>query len=259
MDNTEYQRLQDGDASSLAETSSCASSFTFIESTKCIQSMSSNSEERSLSQLPTHLLSIIAAHLDVVSKICLQSVNRHFRKVIDVDRANLSVCARYMLACRLREGDTSKSGLLSTCVLCKTSQRKTRHSANQIRYLDEPQRKPAKRMLRALDLIPWRVRRCITLDVDLNEKYLYLLKSLRRPKCYSHLMEQFATDPEVEALVPFLKLPRQRPAWLAFTVLRCMHCGKCIAEGDTRLEGCVDCKCDVCPRAPDYHYRRFSG
>ena len=35
-----------------------------------------------------------------------------------------------------------------------------------------------------------------------------------------------------------------------------MHCGKGIAEGDTRLQGCVRCKCDFCFRAPEHYFRR---
>ena len=261
MDNVQRLHRQSKKASIYAQTVSCASSSTLVEQIISTSQVPVLLEKPcpSLSQLSKPLLSTISAHLDSVSNICLQSVNRHFRKMIDVDRAHLSICARYVLACRLREGDTSKSGPFSTCVLCKTSQHKTRHSADQTRYLYEPQRKPAKWMARALDRIPWRVRRRITLDADLNGRYLYQVQKSKRPRCYAHLMDQFATDPEVEALMPLLRLPRERPVWLAFTVLRCMHCGKCIAEGDTCLEGCVDCKCDFCPRAPDYRFRRCSG
>lgn len=261
MENTKRLCRQYENVSMYAQAVSCASSTTLVEPKTSTSKLAPDQEKccLSLSQLSRSLLSTITMHLDVVSRICLQSVNRHFRKVIDVDRARLSAdrCARYVLACRLREGDISKSGLSSICALCKTSQGKKCYRADQVRYLDEPQSKPAKWIMRALDRIPW-MRRYTTLDLDLNQKYVYQLTKSRKPKCYTHLMEQFATDPEVEALMPFLTLPRNRPAWLAFTVLRCMHCGKCIAEGDIRLEGCLDCRCDFCPRAPDFHFRRCS-
>ena len=244
MDNAKYQRFQDEDAWSLDETSSCSSSFTFIESTISTKSMPSDPECRQyLSQLPRRLLLAITAHLDVVSRICLQSANRHFRQVIDVDRANLSVCARYALARRLRS--ISKSDYLSTCPLCKTSQCKVLFGADGLTYLEEPQHWATRWTMRALNMMPL-IRQYATLELNKKQK----------PDLYACLMRRFTPDPEVEALMPFIRASTDEPVWIVLNVLRCQHCGKCVSEKDTRLEGCRDCKCDYCPRKPDCHFRR---
>lgn len=255
MDNTKRHCGQNRDAPIYTETISCSSSSTLVESINSTPNLSLESDGccPSLDQLPTHLRSAITAYLDVVSRICLQGVNHHFRKVIDVDRAKLSTCARYVLASHFRKSSNSNSGLLATCALCKTSLTKKRYSADHVRYLDEPQHETSKWTVRVLDRIPW-VRRYTTLD--LNKRYLYRLSKRGRSSCYAHLLEKFVTNPQVEALLPFVKIPEDKPAWLAFTVLRCMHCGKCISEGDKRLEGCIDCMCDFCFRAPGYQFRR---
>lgn len=258
MDTVQRRYRQHDNPSTFAETVSYASSSTLVETTTSASKSLSDPEKcyRSLSQLSTCILSTITVHLDVVSRVCLRSVNRHFRRVIEVDRADLNICARYVIARRLRKDGISQSSLSTTCALCKTSQGRKRYSADQVRYLDDPQNKPAERFVRSLARIPW-IRRYTTLDLDLNKRYLYRLNDLSRPKCYAHLMEQFATNPEVEALMPLISFPGENPVWLAFTVLRCMHCGKCISEGDTRLEGCLDCKCDFCFRAPEFQFRRY--
>ena len=99
------------EVSILADTSFCASSSTLVETMTSTPNFAPGSERRcrSLSQLSTHILSAITAYLDVVSRICLQNVNRHLVKAIDVN-----------LTCRFRKSNDSQYGLPATCVLCKT-------------------------------------------------------------------------------------------------------------------------------------------
>ena len=89
----------------------------------------------------------------------------------------------------------------------------------------------------------------------LDPRSLYRWHRLGDGLCYDHLMEQFGTNETIEALLPLIQLP-PKPVWLRFTVLRCSHCGRCVGEGDSRLQGCLNCCCDVCHRLIDYqHYR----
>lgn len=244
MDASDHQYRHDGDASTSAETSSCASSLILVEPTASTPNLPSDSEKHcpSLIQLPKHLLSTIAAHLDVVSKMCLQSVNHRLRNVIDVDRANLSICARVALACRL--GFRPNSPLLSTCVLCKNP-KCVMLFKDVLTHLEDPRQGTAELVTRLLDRTPW-ARRYITQDMEEKQK----------PNYHACAMRRFTPDPVVEALMPFVTPPTLFPTWIRFLVLRCTHCGRCISEGDTRLEGCRDCKCDYCPRLPDRHFRR---
>ena len=141
MDNAEYQRFQDEDAWSLDETSSCSSSFTFIESTISTQSMPSDPK-------------------------CRQHLS------------------------------------------------------------------------------------------ELSRRLLSWTRQKQKPDLYACVQRRCAPDHYVEALMPFIRASTDEPVWIVLNVLRCQHCGKCISEKDTRLEGCRDCKCDYCPRRHDYHFRR---
>ena len=47
---------------------------------------------------------------------------------------------------------------------------------------------------------------------------------------------------------------RERPSYAV--PLCCMHCGRCVAGRDKRLNGCNRCLCDTCPRYPGYQYDR---
>ena len=231
--------------SSISETASCSSSFTFVESTseRCCPS---------LPHLPTHVLSAITAHLDVVSKICLQGVNHHFRNVIHVNRARLNTCARYVLACHFHDG-TSNNGLLTICGLCKTSHGKERHSGNRIRSIKDPRREATSWTDRAVARIPW-VRHFSVLDW--KEACLYRLDPGGMPICSAHFIGSFSLDPGIESLIDNIEFPETKAVWLAFSVLRCTHCGTNISERETRLVGCVGCKCDFCLHTPCYQFRR---
>lgn len=251
MDNTEGKCRQNA---SMSKTISCSSSSTLIESVTSTAFFSLDSERccPSLDQLPTRVLFVITSHLDVVSRICLQGVNDQFRRVIEVDRADLSTCARYVLARHFSNGNSS-NGLTTICVLCKTSHNKKRYSEDRIRCIRDPRRRATSWTARTLARIPW-VRHYAS--PDWNERCLIRFSQWGRSNCDAHFMEKFATDPHIESLMKFAVAPEVGPTWLAFTVLRCTHCGKCISEGDSRLEGCLDCMCDFCTRAPEYHWRR---
>ena len=230
---------------SIFETSSRSSSFTFVESTseRCCPS---------LAHLPTHVLSAVTAHLDVVSRICLQGVNHHFRNIIQVDRAHLNPCARYVLACHFHDG-ISRNGLLTICGLCKTSHGQNRYSGNRIRSIKDPRREATSWTGRVLARIPW-VRHFSSLDW--NGTCLYRLDPGGMSICPAHFIGTFSSDPGIESLMDYIELPETQAAWLVFSVLRCTHCGTNISEKETRLVGCVDCKCDFCLHTPSYQLRR---
>ena len=254
MDNTEgnCHHIRN---STISKTSSCSSSFTFVESTLSTTKLSLKSERccPSLGHVPTHVLSAITAHLDVVSKICLQGVNHHFRKVVEVDRADLNACARYVLAGYFYHGTPLNGFFMTMCVLCKTSHSKERYSGDRIRCIKDPRREATSWTGHALARIPW-VRHYASLDW--NKTCLYRTSPRARPNCYDHFMEKFASDPHIESLMEFIEVPKTRAAWLAFRVWRCTHCGKSISQADTRLVGCVHCKCDFCQPTPSYQFRR---
>lgn len=90
---------------------------------------------------------------------------------------------------------------------------------------------------------------------DLSQRYLYQWGRSDLPIYYGHLSDRFRSTDGIEGLLPFIQMP-ETPTWLMFDVLQCMHCGRCVAEGDTRLEGCLGCLCDVCPRRHSFHYYR---
>ena len=229
----------------ISKTFSCSSSFTFVESTsgRCCPS---------LAHLPTHVLSAVTAHLDVVSKICLQGVNHHFRNVIQVDRAHLNACARYVLACHFHDG-TSNSGLLTMCGLCKTTHGKVRYGGDCIRSIEDPRREATSWTGHALARIPW-VRHFSLLDWNLT--CLYRLDPGGMPICPDHFIETFSPDPGIESVIDNIELPVTQAVWLALSVLRCTHCGTNISERETRLVGCADCTCDFCLHTPSYQLRR---
>lgn len=253
MDGIGGRCHQKGKPSITFEMSSCASSTTFVESVTSTSSLSSNSDKcyRFPSQLPPHLLFRITAYLDIVSKICLQSTNHYFRNTMHADRGDLNTCARYLLAHRSRQNGYLTTELRATRILCKES--RNPDVDDRVQYLDEQRYEISKWIARALDKLPW-IRRNTTLDFD--KKHLHRINKQTRSKYWAHLMENLGIEPVSEGLLPYVLYANQKPTWLAFKVLRCTHCGKYIAERDTRLQGCVRCKCDFCFRAPENYFRR---
>ena len=248
------RRSHQNEKSSIApEMSSCASSITLVEPITSTSSLLSNSDSCCgiLSRLPPHLLFQITAHLDIVSKICLQSTNHYFRSSTHTNRGGLNTCARYLLAHRFGQNGDSTTELKATRFLCIQS--RMPDGAARVRCLDEPRHETSKWIARALDRLPW-VRRNTTLDLD--KRHLYRKSGQRRPKYWAHLMVQLGIHPFAESILQCILMANQKPAWLAFRVWRCMHCGKGITEGDTRLQGCLHCKCDFCFQAPEIYFRR---
>ncbi len=243
-----------GKPSTTVDMSSIVSSETLVESVTSKSSLLSNSDNRcaSLNQIPPHLLYRITAYLDIVSKICLQSTNHYFRTTTHADRADLNTCARYLLAHHFRQNGNSTTELMATRFLCKKSRVL---NDDRVQYLDEPRYEISKWIARALDRLPW-VRRKITLDLD--KRHLYRISNRRRPKYSAELMVQLGLDPLDAGSLEYalLGLGLLTRAWLAFQVQRCTHCGKYVAEGDTRLRGCLRCKCDFCFRVPENILRR---
>lgn len=154
MDDNEHQWCQDGDVSSLSKISSCGPPIILIEPTTSTLNPPSDCEKHCpfLIHLPKHLLFTITAHLDLVSRICLQSVNRHFRNSIDVDLASLNLCARLALA--RHGGDVSKSVPPSVRALCKSSQC-IKLFENLPLHFEQPQHGTSKRIMRLLGSFPW--------------------------------------------------------------------------------------------------------
>ena len=91
---------------------------------------------------------------------------------------------------------------------------------------------------------------------DWNESCLYRMDPGEMPNCYDHFIQNFSCDPRIESHMEYIEVYETRAAWLAFRVTRCTHCGKSISETETRLVGCVDCKCDFCLQISSYQFRR---
>ena len=95
------------------------------------------------------------------------------------------------------------------------------------------------------------------LNGDLNSRCLYRPQAGGHSFYYDHLAKKFRPNDSLRALLPFLKFPESRPAYVSFKILRCTHCGNCIFEDDTRQQGCIDCLCNYCIRIPDFEYCRI--
>lgn len=127
---------------------------------------------------------------------------------------------------------------------------------------DEAPSRPANLIARTLGKLRRDRQKCLTHESgidrnqDLNSTCLYQWNRITRLVCYDHLMNRFLPNASVDALLPFVMIPKSIPGYWCFEVLRCMHCGQCIPEGDTRLQGCLSCLCDYCIRAPDFQYHR---
>lgn len=255
MDKSGRRSHRTGKSSITSDMASCASSATLFDSKISTPTDFSNSDNcyAFLSQLPPRLLFRIIAYLDIVSKICLQSTSHYFRSTTHVDRAELNTCAKHLLALRFQQASTSTK-LITTRSLLRPP-RKHESGYHRVRYLDEPRQQTHRCIVRALNRLPW-VRRKTTLDLD--KELLHRSIKLRRPQYWEQLMEQLGIDPDLESSLKSMLMPypEKKSVWLAFKVLRCMHCGKGITEGDTRLQGCLHCRCDFCFRVPEECYRR---
>lgn len=229
---------QNGKSSTISDMSTRASSITRVESITSTSSVSLESDKwrASLSQLPPHLLLRITAQLDIVSKTYLQYTSRYFRSTMHVDRAHLNPCSRNLLALRFRQSGTPKTDLIRPIFLWRPSYKQG--GPERVRYLDEPPYRRQKWIVRVLDRLTW-VRQNTALD--LYKQRLYRANEQTRPKYWAHLMEQLGIDPVVESLLQDMLGANEKPTWLAFQVLRCTHCGRGIAEGDSRLQGCLHC------------------
>jgi len=262
MDNKNIYHSCEGPPSGDSETVCSGSSLTLVDSdTSMVTIRTTESEIQTayhiLERLPSYLWTSIAANLDVVSTVCLQSTNRYFHATISVDRTNFTKCEKWMINRRFRN-DMTKRPTIFACILCKCkmTEEKRKFHDGQLKSVLDPGAPAGNWFTRAVRGMPWmqnyysqdRYRNTDYLD----RKHLYQWGGHSRPRCYAHLMEQFGSVDAIEPLLPFMRIPQGRSFWLKLTVLRCLHCGECIAEGDMRLEGCLECLCNTCPRNPDY-------
>ena len=222
-----------------------------------------------LDQLLKDLLDEITTHLDPVSFDYLQSTSRYFRTVISIDRATLSKCMEWQIMLRFRKDMVTRPPVMA-CSLCKTRPKTRLYNASQLLVLID---KPNSRMsqedpsmeqyynftederlspsgwwsvnggkalyykapsrvsqLKQRFAWLWKAR-----AKDLNLMHLIKLYPESKPKCYVHFMEGLGTNDLIESLMPFIRISSQ-PRWLLLRMLRCMHCGRRVAEGDERTE-----------------------
>lgn len=244
---------------SYANSIGSGSSLTLVESQNSTfeKTHSEVHEDRHvMERLPDYLWKTITTDLDVVSIVCFGATNRYLHTTIIVDRTNLTKCESWLIHRRFRKDMRTRSATLA-CILCILTDKKNRFSTEQLRCVTEHNASLGNLCPRTLRGLFWIQGGCSQdpdHGIDLDQKHLYQSGG-RRPRCYAHLMAQFGSDRATEPLLPFIIIPTDRPSWIKFTVLRCLHCGSGI-EGDTRLEGCLKCLCNVCPRNPDYQIYR---
>lgn len=197
-----------------------------------------------LERLPAKVLDTIIAHLDLVSLVCLRSTNRHFYTSTFVDRTTLNNCVKWRVATLFMK-DIANCPTIVACGFCKNEDHRQRFGDDDLHFVYETPTVP-----RSFVRTVWKYR-----FKEWGPGHLFYWQSSKEARCYAHLMEQFGSNQAIEALLPSIVI-HWEPVWLQVIVVRCMHCGRCVAESDTRLEGCLECLCDVCPRIADRQYVR---
>lgn len=191
-----------------------------------------------LPSLPAELLLMIISHLDIVNQVCLQMTCRCFRAFIIVDRVALEHdrCRRWAITCILEDA-MDKYPAKIACAFCKTVRptkmfRKFRHELGLCDCLRHPgvfQRRPGK--MKSIPLVRF---------------------------CIQHQKDNFTRDHTLRTSegIPVIHPSCPTPRWLTYQVCRCWHCGSIIRFDDKQKAGCLNCRCDFCPRIHVEHYFR---
>lgn len=101
-----------------------------------------------LTALPPEIMLLILKHLDVVSLVCLRSINRAYHRFIPaVHKSTWSRCEGWLITCRF-EKDMDNYPALVACALCKTKHDQsdfTSHGKNGMKHLNMMASDPVER------------------------------------------------------------------------------------------------------------------
>ena len=204
-----------------------------------------------LDKVPLDILLLVVENLDIVSTICLRSTSRRFHYSIPLDYSRINRCTRWWTNCIL-ELDRKDTTDWIICVLCKKRRHKRYFGEGKDWALIDSHEKATKWSLRILDQFPWLHRYGIRYLQVRSKKGTTGYRATVR-MCCDHVLDRFETDPLVDQLLPFIQMSN-KPSWMWFPVLRCMHCGNCASRAE--IGPCHRCLCNVCPTALSTHYYR---
>lgn len=198
----------------------------------------------SLDTLPVEILLMVLDRLDVVYQVCLQSTNRYFCQLIKIDRIALDRdrCRTWAITCCF-EKDMKKYPAKVACAFCKTVRKK--------KFFRDVQERNICSMIEG---------RQLHLRHRFGSEPVWGMMSYPPMArwCIAHNRDRFSSLAALheKSVGEFRLDPSPLPRWTKLQVLRCWHCARCIPDTDLSETGCLQCRCDFCPRLEDVHYFR---
>ena len=177
-----------------------------------------------LETIPLEILFLIVDRLDIVSAACLRTTNFHFHESIPNQSHLFTRCAQTLMSARL-ETDMAQLPRKVVCMFCKWKHDKECFSPTTFRHS----------------------------LIGRGAQCLRLLE--RKPEerfCIDHVQFILSRYP-----VPGHTKEEPRRRWVQRLQLTCMHCTRAVSPRDTRLTGCVSCRCNTCSRAHLPRFERF--
>lgn len=203
-------------------------------------------QESSLeSTLPTELLLLIINKLDTVDQGCLQSTNRFFRRLVEVDPVLLNnKCRKWAICCCL-EQDLDYLPAKLTCAFCKTVQKKKCfRDHKEVRVFDfgslSLQLKHNGKALQIFNFKDLSLRFHHNFGFEQGEDLTMLTAPPSIRFCTAHRKLLFSGGPNApleKSPVRFHTDTVPWPRWTCVQVLRCWHCGHLVPERDLRKAG----------------------
>lgn len=216
------------------------------------------------STLPVELLLIIINKLDIIDQVCLQSTNRFFRRLVEVDPVHLNDrCRKWAICCRL-EQDLDYLPAKLTCAFCKAVRPwKCFRDHKEVRVFDlgnlSLQLKRNGKELQIFNFKDFSLRFRHKFGFQQGDCLSIINAPSSRRFCTAHRHLLFTGGPNAlpeKSPMRFRTDTFPSPRWTGAQVLRCWHCGHIVPEGDLREAGCLQCLCDICPRDVWVHYFR---
>lgn len=214
------------------------------------------------STLPVELLLIIINKLNIIDQVCLQSTNRFFRRLVEVDPVHLNNrCRKWVISYRL-ERDLDYFPAKLTCAFCKAARPwKCFRDHQEVRVLDlgnlSLQLKRNGKEWQIFNFKDFSLRFRHNFGFQGGRLSIINAASSRR-FCTAHRNLLFTGGPNALPQKSPMRFRTETlsPQWTGAQVLRCWHCGHIVPEGDLREAGCLQCLCDICPRDIWVHYFR---
>lgn len=216
--------------------------------------------------LPIELLLMIIKKLNIIDQICLQSTNRFFRRLVEVNHVHLNDrCRKWVICCRLEHDQDYLLAKLTYAFYKAVRLLKCFRNHKKVRVFDlgnlSLQLKRNGKEMQIFNLKDFFLRFRHKFGFQQEDCLLIINAPLSKRFCTAHRKLLFNGGPNFlpeKSPIRFQTNTFLLPRWTGAQVFRCFHCGHIVPEGDLREARCLQCLCNICPQDIQVHYFRIS-